>query len=191
MAMYPYFFFDGITPMGYCQVIDVEARIKQGGYNPDVPGGITSEYIQQYILQAAAQIDMVLAKTGYTLPLTPLVNTLPIGPQAFTFLLNVNAIGAAGYIELWRHAEDVSNADSQAQRLLSLFDDLLARLETGDDNLALFNVAGPWPPEADPAQSMDDGTGDMDPITGIIPIPQFTIIPNQERDSPSNPLLVW
>lgn len=205
MSMYPYFFEDGVTPMGYCQVTDVSSRIKQGGYNPDVPGGIGSIYIEQYILQAAAQIDMELARAGYGVPLIAvsgddsLGNPLVIGPQVYSLLLMINATGAAGYVEMWRHAEDASQADTQSMRLLTLFDDLLGRLGSGEDNLALFNVAGPWPPEADPALAMDDGTGDADQITGIVPQPQFTIVPNQGGGSDlngnpffaPNPLTFW
>lgn len=182
---------------GYCSDSDVLARIKQGQYNPDAPGGITTAFIEQFILQGATVIDLVLARAGYTVPIVAQPSTT-IGAQVWTHLLAINATYAAGQVELWRHSEDATSVDTQAERLLKLADDMLARLETGADNFAIppFNLAGTFELEADPALAMNTNMDDPDPVTAVVPAPIFSVVPEQavgypQIQSPNNPLNVW
>lgn len=174
---------------GWCQTTDVVARVKQGTYTLDTPGNLSTAQVNNMIAQGAAQIDAVLLKAGYGVQSGGGLNAIAgqtIWPQVFTMLLDLNATYSAALVEMWRHGADSSNNDSQAERLMGLADDLLARIETGAVNLGQMGVDGPFEPQADPSTSMDAFMDDPDPVTGVVPAPIFT---TEQTDAP--PLSVW
>jgi len=181
---------------GYCEAEDVVARTKLGRYDPTIPGNIGADYIDRFIAEGAAEIDLVLARVGYTVPLEPVQGGV-IQPQVWTKLKMINATWAAAHVEMWRHSTDTGAQDTQAERLLGLADDMLTRLQTGADNLALFGVAGPFSPEADPALAMDTNMDDPDPLTSLTPNPIFTVDPANAVGYPDansasgNPSVYW
>jgi hypothetical protein len=181
---------------GYCESEDVVARIKLGRYDPTIPGNVGGEYIDLFIEEGATEIDLVLARVGYTVPLAA-AEGLVIQPQVWSKLKMINATWAAAHVEMWRHSTDQGSGDQQAERLLGLADDMLTRLQSGADNLALFGVGGPFTPESDPALAMDTNMDDLDPLTSLQPQPIFTVDPAHAVGYPDansasgNPAVYW
>lgn len=146
-AAYPF-------PYGYCDMTDVQSRIQAGSWTPTKTGGWpTMQQAQDFILQAAIAIDTVLARTGYTIPLVPQSGKV-IGQQVWQTLLDINAALTVAQIEKTRHGSQDLNEDTNATWWMTYADDRLARIESGDDNLSLFGLDGPFYPIADRSRGM-------------------------------------
>jgi hypothetical protein len=146
-TVYPY-------PFGYCDISDIQSRITAGSWSPLKTGAWpTLQQAQEFILEAAAAIDTVLARTGYFVPLQAR-SGMTIAPQVYQTLLDVNAAYAVASVEKTRHgAQDVS-ADENAAWWLQYADNRIARIEGGDDNLWQFGLDGPFPPVPDMSVGM-------------------------------------
>lgn len=156
---------------GYATINDVAARVSAGSWDPNKPNQYpTSVQVAQLLIEASAMVDMVLAKAGYTVPLvaSPGAPGGIIQPQVYTFLRNVTAALGTAHVELTRHGSGAKNADKISTEWMQLADDLLARLETGEDNLTIFGVAGGFEFEADPAHIISTGNDIFDPTTDTL-----------------------
>ena len=147
---YPYAF-------GYCDIPHVAARILGGTWDPlgnsaEAPTATQTNY---FITEASADIDLRLARTGYTVPLQPLPGR-QIGPQVWAHLRTIAAELVAGYVLRSRHGSyDTTSAESkEAEFHITMADDLLGSIESGTTNLTVFGVAGPFEPDADPAKAI-------------------------------------
>jgi len=144
---YPYY-------TGYCIETDVKARVGAGSWNAGGSSSISFADLDLFILQASAQVDSVLARSGYYVPLRA-VTGLVIEWQAWDILRNVTAYLAAAMVEHRRSVPGSDNtAGNKADDCFALADDLLVRLETGADNLRQFNVDGPFEPVADTSTAL-------------------------------------
>jgi hypothetical protein len=146
-AAYPY-------PYGYCDMTDVQSRIQAGSWTPTKTGAApTMQQAQDFILDGAVMIDTVLARTGYTIPLKAQSGQV-IGQQVWLTLLDINAALTVAFVEKTRHGSQDMNEDPNATWWMTYADDRLARIESGDDNLSLFGLDGPFYPIADRARGM-------------------------------------
>lgn len=145
---------------GYASVADVAARIAAGSWDPTKSNAFpTAVQTAQFLIEASADVDMVLAKSGYTVPLTPSPNAPGgiIQPQAYSILRKIASALAAGHVEMVRHGSMQHNADKQGDDWITYADDLLTRIETGDDNLTIFGAAGAFELQPDPAGVISNG----------------------------------
>jgi hypothetical protein len=145
---------------GYASVADVAARIAAGSWDPTKSNAFpTAVQTAQFLIEASADVDMVLAKSGYTVPLTPSSNAPGgvIQPQAYSILRKIASALAAGHVEMVRHGSMQHNADKQGDDWITYADDLLTRIETGDDNLTIFGAAGAFEMQPDPAGVISNG----------------------------------
>jgi hypothetical protein len=164
-AAYPF-------PYGYCDMTDVQSRIQAGSWTPTKTSAWpTMQQAQDFILQGAVSIDTVLARTGYTIPLAAQSGKV-IGQQVWQTLLEINAALAVAYVEKARHGSQDMNEDSNATWWMTYADDRLARIESGDDNLSLFGLDGPFYPIADRSRGML-WTGSVD-ADGNATVPYFS-----------------
>lgn len=160
-------------PFGYCQLSDVQARINAGSWDSTKTGAMpTQAQVNQFILEAATTIDVVLRKTGYFVPLRPVAGLAVLPPQVFTYLLTLNATLATGSVERTRHGSAEENEDTVSHYWIHLGDDLLARLEGGHDNLTIWGCDGDFPPIADQSKAVSMQIND--PLTGIPSTPAFS-----------------
>lgn len=184
---------------GYADISDVQARVASAQWNPLDPAQAADAYptvaqVNDWITQASHSVDAVLLRRGYNVPLVPQPSTT-IAPQAWTILQTVSAEIVTGWVENTRGSQD-DKGMATGEWHLKYADDLLARLENGDDNLTLLGVAGTFEPQADPAGAMNTNMDDPDPITNQVPSPVFRVVPMQsvgyQQGAPlGDPLSQW
>ena len=142
---------------GYCDIPHVAARILGGTWNPQ-GNSAQAPTIQQtnyFIAEASADLDLRLARTGYTIPLVA-QPSMTILPQVYTHLRTIVAELAAASVLRSRHGSyDPTSAESkEAEFHIALADDLITSIEDGTTNLTVFGVAGPFEPDIDPAKAI-------------------------------------
>lgn len=159
---YPY-------PTGYSQVSDVQARINAGTWDPTDPTAAPSvAQVQQWLIEATANIDAALATRGYFVPLQPATSFVApvgmptwngIGTGAWMLLRNIAAAYVVYFVEQTRHGDhSAGQYDKNAEQWMQLYDGLASRIETAADNLETWGVGGPFAPEIDPAKGADSGS---------------------------------
>lgn len=167
---------NGSTVGAYCQLADVQARVLSGQWNPANPNqGPTTAQVDSWIAEATAMMDSVLAKRGYYVPLR-VQASYPggsIAPTAYLILQNVCAAYVVHHVEQARHGSVDKDKDSNASEWLSYADDIIARFENGDDDLAAWGVDGGFEPELDPATGAQLGSA-IDTSTGLPTTPYFS-----------------
>jgi len=157
-------------PTGYATVLDVQSRINAGTWDPSKPtASPTTAQVQQWLMEATANIDVALRTRGYFAPLQPTTGWVApagmagqlyqgIGLGAWLQLKNIAACYAAHFVELSRHGSHGMNKDTHADDYMELFDDFLTRIESGADNLAAYGVGGDFAPEIDVAKGAQTGS---------------------------------
>jgi hypothetical protein len=165
-ASYPY-------PYGYCDFADVRNRIVGGTWDETAAdSSIIQTQVAAFIEEATAEIDMALAKRGYSVPLVPQVN-MQISATVWNHLRGICGMLAAGRVELARHGSGESEVDNVGKSLISIARAQLQRIETGADNLTIFGVAGLSEPQVDSGAGMSEGT--LVGLNGNAYPPLFTI----------------
>jgi len=161
-------------PFGYCDVVDVQARITGGTWDAQAAdSAVVLAQVCAFIEEATAEIDMALAKRGYTVPLVPQVGVAQIAPTVWVHLRGICAMLSAGRVELARHGSSEAQVDNIGKDLIAIARAQLARIESGADNLTIFGVAGPSEPQVDPGTGMSEGT--LTDMNGNPLPPLFTI----------------
>ena len=160
---YPYTF-------GYCQLSDISARINAGTWTGGTGSAPNATQANQFILEGAAQIDIAMRHRGYYVPLVPTPPLVAVPPVVYTYLQHVNAALACAMVERVRHGSAEESADTVADYWMSLADDLIARIESGVDDLGLMGISGDFPPIADQSRGMyvggrQDGLGNANSPT--------------------------
>jgi hypothetical protein len=163
-------------PFGYCAIEHVAARVLGGTWNPQ-GNSAQAPTIQQtnyFIAEASADLDLRLARTGYTIPLVA-QPSMTILPQVYTHLRTIVAELAAGSVLRSRHGSyDPTSAESkEAEFHIALADDLITSIEDGTTNLTVFGVAGPFEPDIDPAKAIQIPNL-YDSTTGLPQTARFT-----------------
>jgi len=160
---------------GYAQLSDVTARVSAGTWDPgnDPSASPTAAMVNTWLMDATANIDAALATRGYWVPLQPLPDFLPpsgmtllngIGVQAWLMLRSIAAAFATHYVEAARHGSvGQANEDPNAAHWMEIYDDFVTRLESSADDLMVFGVGGPFPPDPNAANAADSGS--LGPIT--------------------------
>lgn len=144
--------------IGYCDVKDVQARVSAGTWNPGKTGASpTVDQVNVFIAEGATQIDLVIVRRGYTIPLTAAPGMI-ISPLVYTLLRQINAALATSAVERSRHGSQDEQEDSNAAYWMTFADDMLARIESGADNLALLGVGGTFVPQADQSRAVSMGS---------------------------------
>jgi len=146
---------------GYAAVDDVVSRINAATWDPDSPTAtVTEVHVSAYLCDATAMLDAALAKRGYWVPLrvtpgwkvppgTPLYAGVGVG--AWNILRAVAAAYGTALVEQSRHGSvGTANLDPNAQWWLQFWNDFLAKIVDGSDNLTAFGVGGDFPPELNP-----------------------------------------
>jgi hypothetical protein len=153
---------------GYASVDDVRSRINAGTWDPNKSTAAPSAaQVQQWLMEGTANVDVALRTRGYFVPLTPIVGWVSplgvptysgIGMGAWWLLKNIAALWAAHWVQATRHGSHGQNNDTSAKYLMTLYDDLLTRIESAADNLATYGVAGDFAPEIDIAKGIQTGS---------------------------------
>lgn len=165
-ASYPY-------PYGYCDFVDVRNRIVGGTWDETAAdSAVIQTQVAAFIEESTAEIDMALAKRGYSVPLIPQVGK-QIGPTVWNHLRGICGMLAAGRVELARHGSGEAEVDNVGKALIAIARAQLQRIETGADNLTVFGVAGPSEPQVDSGAGMTEGT--LLDLNGNTMPPLFTI----------------
>ncbi len=142
---------------GYCSPDHVAARVLGGQWNPSTTGQTpNTAQVNDWIAEASADIDMRLARAGYTIPLTLAPGFSAIGEQVWLHLRTICAELVAGYVQRARHGSyDPQGTEAkESQFHFTLADDMLSAIEDGATNLTVFGVAGPFEPDVDPAKAV-------------------------------------
>lgn len=110
--------------MAYCTITEVEALNAKRTYSASTTP--TSTQVETYIDLIAAEIDIVLSRKGYSVPVTT--------PDAFVNALKlVNAVGAAAMAEQAMFPEAVEKGMTPHSAVLQKkYDELLAKIEAGE-----------------------------------------------------------
>lgn len=161
---------NGSSVGAYCQVSDVQARVLVWDPTQDSP---STTQVQTWIAEATAMMDSVLLKRGYKIPLAINASYTTISPSAYLILQNVCAAYVVHHVEQTRHGSTEENKDNNANEWLSYADDLIARFESGEDDLAPWGVDGAFEPELDPATGAQIGNT-IDSTTGLAQTARFT-----------------
>jgi hypothetical protein len=158
---------------GYCDFADVRGRITGGTWNETAAdASVIQVQVAAFIEESTAEIDMALAKRGYSVPLVP-QPTMQIGATVWNHLRGICGMLTAGRVELARHGSSEAQEDNVGKALIAIARAQLARIETGEDNLTVFGVAGPSEPSNDPGLGMSEGT--LRDLNGNVLPPLFTI----------------
>lgn len=159
---YPY-------PTGYASLPDVISRINAGSWDPTDPTAApNAAQVQQWLMEATANIDVALATRGYFVPLQPAGSfSAPVGTTtwngvgigAWLMLRNIAAAYASHYVETARHGENtVGQHDAQAKSWLDIYGAMLGEIETASANLEAFGVGGAFEPDINPSQGLGSGS---------------------------------
>lgn len=158
---------------GYCDFLDVRGRITGGTWNETAAdASVIQTQVAAFIEESTAEIDMALAKRGYSIPLVPQPSR-QIGATVWNHLRGICGMLTAGRVELARHGSGESEADNVGKSLIAIARAQLQRIETGADNLTAFGVSGPSEPQIDAGGGMSEGT--LSDLTGTLYPPLFTI----------------
>ncbi len=153
-------------PTGYAEIADVAARINAGTWNPsnDSTSSPTAGQVNQFLIEATAEVDMVLRKTGYFVPLQMQGGypASPLPPTVLTKLQVITAALASAMVEKVRHGSATQESDQVGSDWKKLADGLLARLQDGSDN---------FPPQPDQSRGAT-WTGQTD-SSGNANVPLF------------------
>lgn len=112
------------TLVGYCTPSDVAALNKPRAAAWGLPNNVTTTDVNTYIVMTAGQIDGLLSKQGYSVP----VNTASF-PEAEGLLSYVNAQGAAYMVE---EASPHTDGGASLDRTKAAFDAAMKMLADAD-----------------------------------------------------------
>jgi hypothetical protein len=191
-------------PTGYATVEDVQSRINAGVWDPSKPTAApNTEQVQQWLMEATANVDVALRTRGYFVPLQPSTGWAAppgmasqlyqgIGLGAWLQLKNICACYAAHFVQLSRYGTHSANKDTHAEEFMAIFDDFLTRIESAADNLIAFGVGGDFPPEIDIAKGAQTGSlgatlADPTSMQGPIFTKGMPLGSGYEQLSPSGP----
>jgi hypothetical protein len=133
---------------------------------------IIQTQVAAFIEESTAEIDMSLAKRGYSVPLVPQVN-MQISATVWNHLRGICGMLTAGRVELARHGSGEAEVDNVGKSLIAIARAQLQRIETGADNLTIFGVAGLSEPQVDSGAGMSEGA--LVGLNGNAYPPLFTI----------------
>lgn len=153
---------------GYADLESVVRNIMAGTWDPSKPNAAPSvTQVESWLREATAEIDMELAKRGYTVPLTASSGyVVPTGltamngmhPNVYLILEQVASAYATSRVEGARHASTGQSEDTNAHTWIATYRDFLLLVRTGKANLGYFGVTGPFEPEIDPAKAIQTGS---------------------------------
>ena len=165
---YPY-------PYGYADVNHVTDRVSGGAWDPSLGSAApTVEMVEGYLLEATAEVDLVLRKTGYYIPLT-MQASYPPSPLPLTVLTRlqvVTATLAVATVEKVRHGSATQESDQVGADWQKRADGLLSRLGDGSDNFWQLGIDGDFPPQ--PNQSRGAAWTGQSDASGNPNVPLFS-----------------
>ena len=159
---YPY-------PYGYADVHHVTDRVSGGAWDPSLGSAApTVEMVEGYLLEASAEVDLVLRKTGYFVPLT-MQSGYPASPLPLTVLTRLQVVAATlavAMVEKVRHGSATQESDQVGSEWQKRADGLLARLGDGSDNFWQLGIDGDFPPQPNQSRGaawtgQTDGAGNQ------------------------------
>jgi hypothetical protein len=159
---------------GYCDIPHVAARVLTWNPQGNSAQAPTITQTNYFIAEASADLDLRLARNGYTIPLVAQPGKT-IQPQVYLYLRTIVAELVAGSVLRSRHGSyDPTSAESkEAEFHITLADDLITSIEDGTTNLTVFGIAGPFEPDVDPAKAIQIPNL-YDSTTGLPQTARFT-----------------
>jgi hypothetical protein len=152
---------------GYADVTGVQDAINAATWDSSAPNAFPPvATVKRWLAHATALMNTAMASRGYAIPLAPFQGyVVPAGEPAIQgmnaeLFLHLEKI-AISYAVYQLHSSRSSAGlqdDKAAMEWMKEWDDYLARLETGADNLTAYGATGPFPPQIDPSKGFDSGS---------------------------------